>query len=90
MLKIFLQIHRELRNLDLPIDLNQSIVRNGRSQWPRHIRHELSLPAQTWDSGFESYLRQECPCAFILCLCCPVCRWRPCDGLIPQQRAVEP
>jgi hypothetical protein len=23
-------------------------------------------------------------CAFILCLCCPVCRQRPCDGLITR------
>jgi hypothetical protein len=26
-------------------------------------------------------------CAFILCLCCPVCRQRPCDGLIPRARS---
>jgi hypothetical protein len=25
-------------------------------------------------------------CAFILGLCCPVCRERPCDGLIPRPR----
>jgi hypothetical protein len=38
----------------------------------RHLEH--------WDRGFEYHLR----CAFILCLCCPVCRYRPCDGLIPR------
>jgi hypothetical protein len=27
-----------------------------------------------------------CLSAFILCLCCPVCRRRPCDGLIPRPR----
>jgi hypothetical protein len=25
--------------------------------------------------------------AFVLCLCCPVCRYRPCDGLIPRPRS---
>jgi hypothetical protein len=24
---------------------------------------------------------------FILCLCCPVFRWRPCDGLITRPRS---
>jgi hypothetical protein len=23
-------------------------------------------------------------CAYFLCLCCPVCRQRPCDGLITR------
>jgi hypothetical protein len=27
-----------------------------------------------------------CVCVF-LCLCCPVCRYRPCVGLIPQPRS---
>jgi hypothetical protein len=26
-----------------------------------------------WDRVFESYSRHGCLCAFILCLCCPVC-----------------
>jgi hypothetical protein len=26
-------------------------------------------------------------CAFILCLYCPACRQRPCDGLIPRPRS---
>jgi hypothetical protein len=26
-------------------------------------------------------------CAFILCLCCPVCRYRPCDWLIGIPRS---
>jgi hypothetical protein len=26
-------------------------------------------------------------CALILCLCCSVCRQRPCDGLIPRPRS---
>jgi hypothetical protein len=38
-----------------------------------------------WDRGFKSYLKHGCLCAFILCLCCPVFRYRPCDGMIPVQ-----
>jgi hypothetical protein len=33
-------------------------IKFSRSQWPRGISHELSLPAQQhWDRGFESHLR---------------------------------
>jgi hypothetical protein len=28
-------------------------------------------------------------CAFILCLCCPVRRQRPCDGLITRRRSLN-
>jgi hypothetical protein len=35
-----------------------------------------SIALKAWMSG----------CAFILCLCCPVCRSRPCDGLITRPR----
>jgi hypothetical protein len=28
-----------------------------------------------------------CVYVFILCLCCPVCRYRPCDGLITRSRS---
>jgi hypothetical protein len=44
-------------------------------------------PLEHWVSGFESYLRHRCLCAFILCLYCPVWRERPCDGLIPRPRS---
>jgi hypothetical protein len=57
------------------------------SQWPRGLRHELSSPAQTLGSWVRIHLRHGCLCAFILCLCCPVCRWRPWDGLIPHPRS---
>jgi hypothetical protein len=40
-----------------------------------------------WDRGFEFHLWHGCLCAFILCLCCPVCRQPPCDGLIPRPRS---
>jgi hypothetical protein len=43
-------------------------------------------PLKHWDHGFESHLRHECLCAFILCLRCSVCRYRPCEGLIPRPR----
>jgi hypothetical protein len=26
-------------------------------------------------------------CAFILCSCCSLCRYRPCVGLIPRQKS---
>jgi hypothetical protein len=42
---------------------------------------------ERWDRGFESHSRHGCLCAFILCLNCPVCRQRPCDGLITRPRA---
>jgi hypothetical protein len=31
-------------------------------------------PRKHWDRGFEFRLRHGCLCAFILCLCRPVCR----------------
>jgi hypothetical protein len=39
-----------------------------RSQWPRSLRHEH------WNRGFVSHSMHGCLCAFILCLCCSVCR----------------
>jgi hypothetical protein len=41
----------------------------GRSQWPRGLR-----PRKHWVRGFESHLRHECLCAFILCLYSVVCK----------------
>jgi hypothetical protein len=61
------------------------VITTGRSQWPRDVRHELSS-LERCDRGFESHSRHGCLCAFILCLCCYVCRKRPCDGLIPHLR----
>jgi hypothetical protein len=40
---------------------NESSVIQSRSRWP------------CWDRGFESHLRHGCQCAFILCLCYPMC-----------------
>jgi hypothetical protein len=53
-------------------------TQKGRSEWP------LSL--KRWGRQFESHSGHGCLCAFILCLCCPVCRQRPCNGLIPRPR----
>jgi hypothetical protein len=44
-------------------------------------------PLKHWDRGFESHLRYGCPFAFILRLCSPVWRQRPCDRLIPLPRS---
>jgi hypothetical protein len=44
---------------------------DGRSQWPRGLRHELSFPARTLWSWVRTPLKPWV-FAFILCLCCPV------------------
>jgi hypothetical protein len=65
-----------------------SIINEGRSQWPRGLRHELSSLARTLGSWVWIPLKALVSvCAFILCLCCPVCGWRPCDGLNPRPRS---
>jgi hypothetical protein len=46
----------------------------GRSQWPCRLRRDCLRSLGHWDRGFESHSRHECLCAFILCLCCSVCR----------------
>jgi hypothetical protein len=46
-----------------------------RSQWPRGLRHELSSLARTLELWVRMPLMvMMSVCAFILCLCCPVCR----------------
>jgi hypothetical protein len=54
----------------------------GRSEWTRGLRL-----LQRWDRGFESHSRYGCLCAFILCMCCCVCRQRPSDWLITSPRS---
>jgi hypothetical protein len=46
------------------------------SQWPRGLRHELSSLARTLGSWVRFPLKSwmSVLCAFILCLCCSVCR----------------
>jgi hypothetical protein len=46
------------------------------------------VPLEHWIRGFESHSRHECLFAFLLCLCCSVCRQWPCDGLIPVQGVI--
>jgi hypothetical protein len=31
-------------------------------------------PLSHWGHGFKSHLSHSCLCAFLLCLCCPLCR----------------
>jgi hypothetical protein len=63
-----------------------------RSQRPRGLRHELSSFAPMLGSWVRIPLRAwmfgVCVCARarLFCLYCPVCRQRPCDGLIPRPR----
>jgi hypothetical protein len=63
-------------------------IHTGRSQWPRSLRHELSSIAWTLGSWVRIPLKAwtSVLCAFILCLCCSLCKERPCDGLIPCPR----
>jgi hypothetical protein len=42
---------------------------------------------ERWDLVFEPHLRHGCLRAFILCLCCSVCRYQFCDGLIARLRS---
>jgi hypothetical protein len=60
-----------------------------RSQWPRGLRHEQSSLAWTLGSWVWIPLKEwmSALCAFILCLCCSVCSYRPCNGLIPRPRS---
>jgi hypothetical protein len=43
-------------------------------------------PLKHWRRGLESHSRNGCLFEFILYLCSPVFRQRPCDGLIPRPR----
>jgi hypothetical protein len=60
----------------------------GRSQWLRGLKHEQSSPARTMGSwvriAHEAWMSV---CAFILCLCCSVCKQQPYDGLITRPRS---
>jgi hypothetical protein len=48
----------------------------------------LPSPARTLGSWFRVPLKLWMfVCAFILCLLCLVCRWRPCRELIPRPRS---
>jgi hypothetical protein len=55
---------------------------SGRAVWGMSRLH----PLDHWDRGFKSHSRHGCLFAFILCLCCSVCRYRAYDGLIPFPR----
>jgi hypothetical protein len=55
-------------------DLITLIIFDGRSRWPRGLRHELSSLARTLGSWVRILLKAWMSVyAFILCLCCPVC-----------------
>jgi hypothetical protein len=48
------------------------------SSLARTLGSWIRIPLKAWLSVF---------CAFILCLCCSVCRQRSCDGVIPCPRS---
>jgi hypothetical protein len=68
--------------------IHRLIFKNPSYKLTHHsgLRHELSFPARTLGSWFRIPLEEWMP-AFILCLCCSVCRKRPCDGLIHRPRS---
>jgi hypothetical protein len=76
----------------------EGYILKGRWQWQRGLKHEPSSGSLTLGSWIRILLKAWIfVCAFILCLCCPVYRYLPCDGLITrpvspiaQKRAVEP
>jgi hypothetical protein len=57
-------------------------IKGGRSQWLRGLRHEPSSPART----MGSWVRIPLDVWMLLCVHSVLCRWRPCDGLIPRPR----
>jgi hypothetical protein len=58
-----------------------------RSQWPRGLSHELSSTARTLGSWVRIPRKAWMSVCFFLRLCCPVCRQRPCNGLITRRRS---
>jgi hypothetical protein len=68
-------------NCEGPPYLTLSIVCRRRSQWTVFALWGLGswvrIPLKAWMSL----------CTFILCLCCPVCRQRPCGGLVTRPRS---
>jgi hypothetical protein len=65
------------------IRVQQFADHGGRAVWGvNRLR-----PIKHWGCRFEFHSRHGCLCAFILCLCCSVCRQRPCDWLITRSRS---
>jgi hypothetical protein len=60
---------------DILPDLITLTALRGRSRWPRGLRHELSSFARRLGSWVRIQLKTWMSVyAFILCLCCPLCR----------------
>jgi hypothetical protein len=71
---ILLKIHRDFQNFFNSLHFGVSDER--RSQWPRGLRHVLSSLARKLGSWVRIQLEawKSLLCAFILCLCCSMCR----------------
>jgi hypothetical protein len=63
----------------LLVEFRMPIRVAARSKGMKRLR-----PFEHWGREFESHSRHGRLCAFILCECCPVCRKRACDRLIPR------
>jgi hypothetical protein len=48
--------------------------------WTVFARSDTGIVGSNLAQGMDVW----CAHAYILCLCCPVFRWRPCDGLITR------
>jgi hypothetical protein len=72
--------HRSVRCISF--NIKNVSDHSGRAVWGTNCLRSL----EHWDRGFQSHSRHGCMCAFILCSCCPACRYRPCDGLIPPSK----
>jgi hypothetical protein len=55
--------------------------------WPRGKIYELSSLARTLRSWVRIPLNAWMSVCVYSVLCCPVCRWRPCNGLIARPRS---
>jgi hypothetical protein len=65
----------------------QKLGSRGRSQWPHGLspwtffaRPNTGVLGSNTTWGMDV-------CVHLFCLCCSVCMWRPCDGLIPRPRS---
>jgi hypothetical protein len=71
---------------DLTILIFDEADHSDRAVWSMNCLRSL----ESWDRGFESRSRHGCLCVCVrlFCVCiCPVCRQRPCDGVITRPRS---
>jgi hypothetical protein len=65
---VYISGHQSTLNFVAPLKL--SVDHSGCEVWVINCLR----PLEYWDRGFESYSMHRYLCAFILCLCCSVCK----------------